>query len=87
MSSITTITTKGQIVIPKQIRTQLDLHPGIKLSVEIVDGLLVLQPVDTQSQLDRIHTKVRKHMISHNISPVSDEGIQQARLGVWNHTS
>lgn len=41
-----TITSKGQITIPKDIRDQLDLHAGDKLSfIEDEDGSINLVPI------------------------------------------
>ena len=41
-----TITSKGQITIPKDIRLQLDLHAGDKISfIEDEDGSINLVPI------------------------------------------
>ncbi|MFT5574180.1 MAG: antitoxin PrlF [Cryomorphaceae bacterium] len=41
-----TITSKGQITIPKDIRNQLDLHAGDKISfIEDADGSINLVPI------------------------------------------
>ena len=41
-----TITSKGQITIPKDIREQLDLHAGDKISfIEDEDGSINLIPI------------------------------------------
>ena len=41
----TTVSTKGQVVIPQSVRQRLGIRPGDKLSTRIVDGSLVLRPV------------------------------------------
>ncbi|MGH8018917.1 MAG: AbrB/MazE/SpoVT family DNA-binding domain-containing protein [Opitutaceae bacterium] len=41
----TTVSTKGQIVIPRSARQKLGIRPGDKLSTKIVEGSLVLRPV------------------------------------------
>ena len=51
MRSATTITTKGQVVIPKPVRTRLRWRSGTRLSVEIIDNNAVrlsasAEPVD-----------------------------------------
>ena len=79
----TTLTSKGQIVIPKNIRSILDLHPGVKLTVEIKNGSLFLHPVDTSNQLKAIHKKVKQHLLSNKISPVSNQDIQKSRSQIW----
>jgi AbrB family looped-hinge helix DNA binding protein len=41
----TTLTSKGQVTIPKQIRDSLSLKPGSKLTLDINDGRnLILRP-------------------------------------------
>ena len=41
-----TITSKGQITIPKDIRLQLDLHAGDKISfIQVEDGSVNLIPI------------------------------------------
>jgi AbrB family looped-hinge helix DNA binding protein len=41
----TTVSTKGQIVIPRSARQKLGIRPGDMLSTEVVRGPLVLRPV------------------------------------------
>lgn len=43
--TVTTVTTKGQIVIPSRIRHHLQIRKGTRLSVEEKDGELVLKPL------------------------------------------
>ena len=46
----TTLTIKGQVTIPKQIRVALDLHPGCKINFAVNDaGEVVLQKADAVS--------------------------------------
>ncbi|TAK99639.1 MAG: hypothetical protein EPO07_10695 [Verrucomicrobia bacterium] len=40
---ITSLSTKGQAVIPETIRDQARLHPGDKLEVGYVNGLVILR--------------------------------------------
>jgi AbrB family looped-hinge helix DNA binding protein len=42
----TTMSTKGQVVIPQEIRTRLDLKPGTKFSVSHNFGGITLVPID-----------------------------------------
>ena len=49
---ITTISTKGQFVIPSEMRAALGIHPGTRISV-IQDGLrIILEPV-SEGLVDR----------------------------------
>lgn len=46
----TTLTIKGQVTIPKQIRDALDLQPGCKLNFAVNDaGEVVLQKAEAKS--------------------------------------
>ena len=50
----TTLTIKGQVTIPKQIRDALDLQPGCKLNFEINDdGDVLLQKAAKKQKKDR----------------------------------
>jgi len=40
----TTLSTKGQIVIPRDIREKLGLRPGTKFAPRVVNGEIVLTP-------------------------------------------
>jgi AbrB family looped-hinge helix DNA binding protein len=39
------LSSKGQLVIPRQVRRALGLVPGMRLSVRVEDGRIVLEPV------------------------------------------
>lgn len=43
--AVTALSTKGQIVIPKEIREALGLRPGAKFIVELEGDRVVLRPV------------------------------------------
>jgi antitoxin PrlF len=43
--NISTITQKGQTTIPVEIRNKLDIHPGDKVSFEILDGNVILKKI------------------------------------------
>lgn len=38
----TRVSTKGQIVLPTQLRRRLDIHPGDPLDIAVEDGRIVL---------------------------------------------
>lgn len=43
--SLTKLSTKGQVVLPKDVRDTLGLSSGTELEVEVRDGLVVLRPI------------------------------------------
>lgn len=53
----TTLSSKGQLVIPKAVRKALHLSPGDQLQVQIVDGKIVLEPITIQSLIDNLFGK------------------------------
>jgi AbrB family looped-hinge helix DNA binding protein len=42
---ITTVSSKGQFVIPADIRASLRIEPGTRISVAVEDSRIVLEPV------------------------------------------
>lgn len=56
MNSTTTLSSKGQVVLPRLIRTQLRLAPGSRLRCEVHGDSVVLTPEQPQKF-------VRKHVI------------------------
>jgi AbrB family looped-hinge helix DNA binding protein len=42
---ITTVSSKGQFVIPAEFRAALRIEPGTRISVALEDSRIVLQPV------------------------------------------
>ena len=51
--SLSTITSKGQIVIPAKIRRRLKISAGTKIYIEEKDDELILRPI-TPEYLDKI---------------------------------
>lgn len=45
-----TLTSKGQLVIPKAIRAALHVRPGTRFSVTLDNGRIVLEPSATKSK-------------------------------------
>jgi AbrB family looped-hinge helix DNA binding protein len=43
--SITRVSTKGQVVLPKEVRDTLGLTSGSELEVEVRDGVVLLRPL------------------------------------------
>ena len=51
MNLITTVTTKGQVVIPKSIRDAFDIQPFTKVTFEVVGGEILVKPALTVAQM------------------------------------
>lgn len=45
MIQITTVSTKGQFVIPSEMREQLGIEPGTRIAVSLQGTRIVLEPV------------------------------------------
>jgi len=45
---ITTVSTKGQFVIPSEIRTSLGIEPGTRIAVTQEGSRIVLEPVSEE---------------------------------------
>ena len=41
----TTLSTKGQVVVPGSVRSRLGLHPGDEFSIKLDNGSIVLTPL------------------------------------------
>jgi AbrB family looped-hinge helix DNA binding protein len=48
--SITKLSSKGQITIPKKIREKLKLEPGDKVLIEMMERLAVIKPLKKPSE-------------------------------------
>ncbi len=56
----TTVSSKGQVVLPAKIREQLGLAEGTKMVVKLKGGEVVMKPVERISSLKGILSGVRK---------------------------
>ena len=54
---LVTLTSKGQLVIPKPVREALNLSSGDQLRVRIVEGKIVLEPLAGHSLVDSLYGK------------------------------
>lgn len=45
---ITTVSTKGQFVIPAEMRSSLDIGPGTRVAVTLVGSKIILEPVSKE---------------------------------------
>ncbi|MDO8650501.1 MAG: AbrB/MazE/SpoVT family DNA-binding domain-containing protein [Candidatus Berkelbacteria bacterium] len=50
MSKVSSLTSKGQIVIPKQIRDQFGLRTRDRLQFSVDNGVIIAKPISTVEQ-------------------------------------
>lgn len=55
---LTKLSSKGQLVIPKEVREALDLHPGTTLRVVVKEGRIILEPLKERI-VDRLYGKFK----------------------------
>lgn len=69
---IVTLSTKGQLVIPKEIRRALALRAGAKFAVELYQGQILLKPVDDvkrhRAVIDRLYGKFAQSGLLNNLA-------------------
>lgn len=80
IEDIVKVSTKGQIVIPKDVRRRLGIIPGKKLAVAVTDTEVVLRKIESLS-LAEISEKVSYVAERENIDvdKLIDEAIRWAR--------
>jgi AbrB family looped-hinge helix DNA binding protein len=80
MASDATIDGAGRLVIPKPLRDRLGLTPGTRLSIEEIDGKLVISPDRPEPELVERNgfLAVQLHQ---DVPPSADPlGVREARL-------
>jgi AbrB family looped-hinge helix DNA binding protein len=45
---VVTMSSKGQLVIPAEVRAALDILPGTRISISVENKRIILQPVSDQ---------------------------------------
>lgn len=78
MKQYTTITQKGQVTIPADIRRQLGLKPGQAVRFEFRNGEAVVKVDDWQKNLAKIRRQSQQHMKSRGLKTLSDQELDQA---------
>ena len=84
MNARTTLSAKGQVVIPKDVRDELGLSPGQRLDVLKVGGDIVLRPSASKSgrSFDEITAEIRK-IVRYDGAPLSIDEMNQAVGEMW----
>ncbi|WP_256869421.1 AbrB/MazE/SpoVT family DNA-binding domain-containing protein [Sphingobium lactosutens] len=84
MNAKTTLSAKGQVVIPKDVRDQLGLMPGQVLDVVAMGGGVLLKPQHKKSgrSFDEIMAGIRAR-IDYQGPPVTIEDMNQTIAEGW----
>ena len=83
---ITSITSKGQVTVPVEIRRKLGIDTADKLRVKEVNGTVVFEKDDYWADFAKLQKKVQKHREDNNIEPLSDNEITNLRGQSWQLT-
>lgn len=67
---VTSLSSRGQIVIPQGLREKLKLHEGEKFTIIEVGGILMLRRLKpiTEREFDRLLRKTREHARKHGLT-------------------
>jgi len=80
IEDIVKVSTKGQIVLPKDIRKRLGIIPGKKLAVAVKNKEVILRKIETLSLAEiseRVSDVVEREKI--DVDKLIDEAVQWAR--------
>lgn len=85
MNARTRLSAKGQVVIPKDVRTELGLAEGQELDVITVNGGVLLRPVQQKSgrSFDELLSEFRSRVPPYEGPPVSIEEMDEAVGRMW----
>lgn len=79
MTYSTTLTSKGQITIPVEIRRSLGLKTGESVRFKLGrDNEAILQKNDWKQGFDELHKKVAAHLKKRNLKPLADDKLEEA---------
>lgn len=78
MTYQTTMTSKGQVTIPADIRRKLGLKPGQSIQFEFRGDEAVVKAQTWQADLDKLQKKLATHMKKHGITPLSNTELDDA---------
>lgn len=65
----TTLSSKGQIVIPAEIRKKLALLEGATISCELIDGKIILDPEPARAKARLIEERGRPVLVAPDGTP------------------
>lgn len=62
MTYTATISSKGQITLPAEIRRSLKLHTGDKITIVKRNGIAEIKPSTYSEELDKLRARAETHM-------------------------
>lgn len=76
-TAYSTVTSKGQITLPARWRHQLGLNPGLKVTMEVNDGIITITP---PLRMEAVRLRARAQMEAAGTwgTPMIDDGWAQA---------
>ena len=80
MKYSSTMTSKGQVTIPVEIRRKLGLRPGQVVSFDLSGDTVKIEQPQWRQELAVLHERVREHMRRKGLKPLSDDELREARL-------
>lgn len=83
MNGMSTLTQKGQVVIPEEIRSYFNMKPSSKLSFEVVGQTIVARPIISTNEafgMIKAKSKVSKKTIKQVVSEAISDKFASKKL-------
>lgn len=68
-----TLDEKGRITIPLEIRKKMEIEPGEKINLSLVNKILLLRKTITVSEFERLSENIRNSIIEKTDNPIEFE--------------
>ncbi|MFN3476641.1 MAG: AbrB/MazE/SpoVT family DNA-binding domain-containing protein [Candidatus Methylomirabilales bacterium] len=78
----TTIDAAGRLVIPKEIRREAGLKPGMPLNVRWREGRIEIEPEPVPVKLTR-KGRLLVAVLQADVSPLRTETVERTRRALW----